>query len=249
MAGMPARQPVCSAIPWTGVMLLAVYSSTLIGIELATSQQHVRHFVTDISGPVPFYAVNTTLSVFLLWATALLFFSSARISVQQLAWRPPVWWLASQCLLFGWLGCDDRFLFHETLAARFDIGDHYVLAALAGVEGLLLALAYVRSWLSRPVIQCLAIAAGLFTVMLGVDALAPHDLRLRLSVEDATKTCACFFFLRFAWLMHSERMAQATSDAVGEAVLQAHFEHLPTSGCDGQLPSGEAQAGQLYEVG
>ncbi len=53
--------------------LLAVYSVVLIGVELNTSQDYVRNFFTDIDGPVPFYAVNTTLSVFFLWATALVF--------------------------------------------------------------------------------------------------------------------------------------------------------------------------------
>jgi len=54
-------------------LLVAVYSIGLLLIEWQTSQLYVRQFVTDIQGDVFFYAINTTVSVFLLWATALLF--------------------------------------------------------------------------------------------------------------------------------------------------------------------------------
>ncbi len=233
----PANSPVLSR---AGVTLLAFYSAALIGIELATSQEFVRHFVTDITGPVPFYAVNTTLSVFLLWAASLLFLNAAGIGVRPDDDRPATWWLVSQFLVFAWLGCDDRFLFHETAAFWLGIGDHYVLASVGALEGLLLAFAWSRNWLTRPVILSLGIAGVLFVLMLGVDAKAPHDLRLRLSIEDAAKTCACFFFLKFAWQMHTERIAHATRDAAETAVLQAHFEHRRAT---------EESADLLQEVG
>ncbi|EDN67522.1 membrane protein [Beggiatoa sp. PS] len=54
-------------------LLVAAYSIGLLLIEWQTSQLYVRQFVTDIQGDVFFYAINTTVSVFLLWATALLF--------------------------------------------------------------------------------------------------------------------------------------------------------------------------------
>ena len=44
----------------------------LVAIELQTSQDYVRQYFTDIRGDVFLYAVNTTLSTFLLAATALL---------------------------------------------------------------------------------------------------------------------------------------------------------------------------------
>jgi hypothetical protein len=56
-----------------GFVLLTVYSVVLMVIEWQTSQSYVRQFFTDIEGEVFFYAINTTFSVFLLWATALLF--------------------------------------------------------------------------------------------------------------------------------------------------------------------------------
>jgi hypothetical protein len=55
------------------LLLVAVYSIALLLIEWQTSQTYIRQFVTDIQGDVFFYAINTTFSVFLLWATALLF--------------------------------------------------------------------------------------------------------------------------------------------------------------------------------
>ncbi|MCA9115003.1 MAG: hypothetical protein KDA79_07945, partial [Planctomycetaceae bacterium] len=204
------------AVPLFVVVLLAGYSAVLIGIELATSQEYVRHFVTDIDGPVPFHAINTSLSVFLQWSTALLFLLAAAVPVRSHRNRPTVYWLVSQVVFFAWLGCDDRFKFHELLGGRLGIGDHYVLLALAGVEGLLLTFACLRGWIYGAVVQSLLLASVLFAFMLGVDALAPHALPLRLSVEDAAKTCACFFFLRFAWQMLFLRMEQRLADVAEE---------------------------------
>ena len=73
------RDADCEAVPIVNrsrlllFILLAVYSVVLIVIEWQTSQPYVRQFFTDIKGDVFFYAINTTFSVFLLWATALLF--------------------------------------------------------------------------------------------------------------------------------------------------------------------------------
>jgi hypothetical protein len=55
------------------LVLLGIYSIVLIVIEILVSQEFVRNFFTDITGPVPFYAINTSLSVFLLLATVLTF--------------------------------------------------------------------------------------------------------------------------------------------------------------------------------
>ena len=46
---------------------------------------------------------------------------------------------------------------------------------------------------------CLAAASVLFGVMMFADACLPHDMAMRLSIEDLAKTWATFFFFLFAW--------------------------------------------------
>ena len=60
--------------------LLVAYTGALLSIEYRFGQDYVRNYFTDIKGPVRFYAVNTTLSAFLLWAIALLFFLCLRLA-------------------------------------------------------------------------------------------------------------------------------------------------------------------------
>ncbi|QDU40128.1 hypothetical protein Mal4_44830 [Maioricimonas rarisocia] len=202
MIALSGNAPKRSAsLPAILLAMFGVYSVALIITEWMTSQEYVRHFVTDIVGPVPLYAINTSLSVFLLWGTALLFVVAAQIPVRSGRSAIPGWWLYSQAAVFAYLGADDRFLIHETVAALLDIGDHYVLFGVGMAEAALLAFAFREGWIKTTALLSLGVASILFAAMLGVDALAPHDLRLRLSVEDVLKTWACLMFLRFSWLM------------------------------------------------
>ena len=216
---------------WPPILLVGVslYSVLLIGIESMTSQAYVRHFVTDITGPVPFYAVNTSFSVFLLWATALLFVVASAVPA-SLRGSTEQWWLLAQAALFAYLGADDRFLIHETVSRFLRIGDHFVLLGVAAIEVALLAYGLRKGWLPTKAIRSLGIAAVLFAAMLGVDALAPHDLRLRLSVEDVLKTWACLYFLRFAWLILFVRI-----DAL--AVASSHNESSTPNVSSADRPS------------
>jgi len=177
--------------------LLIAYSVVLLGIEWTTSQDYVRHFFTDVTGPVPFYAVNTTLSVSLLWGAALLFGVSAFCSNERKAFAARNFFL-SQMAIFFWLGFDDRFQFHEKASALLKIRDEWILLAVAGVE-LALLLKYSRIYLSRTAIRHFISASILFVGMIIIDGLFPHDLVLRLSSEDILKTWACFQFALAAW--------------------------------------------------
>jgi len=180
-------------------ILLAVYNVALIAIELRTSQDFVRYFFTDIYGPVPFYAVNTTLTVFLMWASALLFLVSLVCIAEVPESRRLRWFLLSQVLMFSFLGFDDRFQFHEKVAWRLEIGDHYIILIAATVESLFLVLLGGRPLLKSKANKYLCLGILLFAVMLGIDAFVQHDLVLRLSAEDLAKTWASAFFYLFAW--------------------------------------------------
>ncbi len=187
--------------------LLAVYSVVLIILELQTSQEHIRNYFTDIQGPVRFYAVNTTLSVMLLWATALIFLI-ARHCDGQARRRERSWFYLSQAVLFFCLGIDDRFQFHEWAAFRLDIPDHYVLILVGLAEvGCLL---YWRRVLfsNRTAVSNLVLGGALFLVMLGIDALAPEKQILRLSLEDLCKAWSAMFFCFYGWAFLQREIEQ-----------------------------------------
>jgi hypothetical protein len=186
-----------------GFGVLAVYSAGLLAIEWSTSQDFVRNFFTDIEGPVPFYAVNTTLSVFLLWTAAVLFLVAAACTADDRGaarWRR---FFLSQVCVFAFLGMDDRFKFHEWSARHLGIGDHWVLMAVAVAEAaLLVLLGGALVWRSRSVLL-LGAGTALFGVMFLIDACFPHDMVLRLSLEDLAKTWSAALFCLWAWSLCS----------------------------------------------
>ena len=177
---------------------LSIYSAVLIATELLTSQDHVRQYFTDIEGDVFFFAINTSLSAFLLSGTALLLAFAALAGPTGKVDRMG-WFLLSQAGMFGFLAMDDRFLVHEALAYRLAIGDHFVMLTWAVAEtGLLVSL-------GRPVFVTVRVAAlfaagcAFFALMLSFDALVPHDMVLRLSIEDLSKSWAAACFLGAGW--------------------------------------------------
>ena len=193
---------------WIIFAILAIYSAVLVGIEWCTSQDYVRNFVCDIDGPVPFFAINTTLSVFLLWGTALLFAVCLACDHGMKNRRRAHWFYLSQIMVFVWLGLDDRFKLHEHIAWRLGIGDHFVLIVVAVAELLLLGLLGWSIVIRRSVFLRLCAASLLFLVMLFFDAVVPHDALLRLSLEDIAKTWASLFFCLFAWHVFLERVRE-----------------------------------------
>lgn len=118
-------------------ILIAVYSLILLITEWQTSQLFVRQFLTDIGQyEIAGYAINTTLSVFLLWATALLFVISLSCVDKK---SPEYWFFISQIIMFIYLGCDERFLIHESVGKFLGRNDAYLLLGLGIIEVGLLA--------------------------------------------------------------------------------------------------------------
>ena len=194
-------------------LLLAVYSAALIAIELRTSQDHVRHYFTDIEGPVRLYAINTTLTTFLLWSAALIF------SIQLLLLERPAGrsvekaFCVSQILIFAYLGFDDRFVVHERLSEAWGIHDTLILAAIGAVEAACLLLLGAPWSLPRRGVLYLSIAAAAFLVMASIDAFLPGELELRLSFEDLAKVWSAFFLFLFSWEVLKLRIAEIEGDA------------------------------------
>jgi hypothetical protein len=194
-------------------LLLAVYSFTLMVIEWQTSQDFVRQFVTDIGeDKILFYGINTTLSVFLLWATALLF-GICLLCVNKIKERKDYLFYLSQVIMFAYLGFDDRFLIHERIGALLGRNDAYLILGLGLIEiGLLVWLGNLRQK-TKAARVFLYSAAVFFAIMVVIDAKFPSQMLLRLSLEDITKLWADICLALFAYEILKQRIAQLSSCA------------------------------------
>lgn len=101
--------------------------------------------------------------------------------------------------MFTYLGFDDRFMFHEKVSYRLGIDDHYILLAAAALE-----VFFLWRLAGAPVLRSragtyLALGVLFFGIMLFIDACLPHEMVLRLSLEDLAKMWGTVFFFRFAW--------------------------------------------------
>ena len=191
--------------------LAVIYSIVLLLIEWQTSQDVVRQFVTDIESDVPFYAINTTLSVFLLWATALIF-GVCLVFVDKVKQRRDYLFNLSQVIMFAYLGFDDRFLIHETIGFGLGRNDAYLILGLGLLEvGLLVVIGNLRQ---KPVValRFLFAAAVFFAMMVVIDAKFPSQMVLRLSLEELTKLWAGICLALFAWEILLYHIAQLKAD-------------------------------------
>jgi len=196
------------------ISLLAIYSLILVLIELFTSQDYIRHYFTDISGPVFFYAVNTSLSVILFFGTALVFCICLVMSGPMANPSQKQIFYITQILLFVYLGLDDRFLIHDLVLPHFGINGDYILAVLAVVEGVvLLKLGKVLN--ENNAIRTYFLLAVLFSLFMFIaDLFLPPELVLRLSMEDLSKTWSAFFLFLFAWAYFKKELNQIKSKMI-----------------------------------
>lgn len=175
---------------------LTLYSITLIYIEKHSSQEFVRNFFTDIQGPVFFYAINTSLSVFLLWSTALVF-AICLLCIDSLKAPQEKLFYFSQIGLFAWLGFDDRFLIHEHLSHW--VHEIYILPTLALLEVYFLVTFGQLNKQPQSVLFYLSMGTIFTGIMLVIDTFMPSHMMLRLSAEDLSKSWGAFFLFLFAW--------------------------------------------------
>lgn len=207
-----------------GLMLFA-YSVLLISIELRTSQAHVRPYFSDIEGDVFFFAVNTSLSSFLLAGTSLLlafatFADGRRLDRQGLLFAVQ----AAFCL---YMAFDDRFRFHEQLAAALQVHDPYIMATIALLNVAVYIFLFRPSHFTLSMAIALTASAAFFFAMLVFDALMPHDMVLRLSLEDLCKSWSSFFFLHFGWEAARFRLLGARNGEQGLRLPAALLMRTP----------------------
>lgn len=212
---------------WLIAPLLALYSAWLIGLELRTSQAHVRPYFSDIEGNIAFHAVNTTISASLLGGAALLMLFAAASRGGD---RRPL--LLSQAAMFGLLAFDDRFQLHERLGERIGVGDHYVMGLWALIELALLAAFCRPRHVSARMAAFFASGGALFALMFAFDTVVPHDMVLRLSIEDLGKTWGAAMFFAAGWdaaRAHLQEPAAAPS-AVAEDPVEDRAHMLQVIG-------------------
>lgn len=180
-------------------------------MELNTSQNYVRQYFSDIEGDVPFFAINTTLSVFFLaGACLLLLFLATNLSEGAPA-RSRLF-LVVQAGIFLLLALDDRFQLHEAIAYRVGIGDHYILGVWASLQVANLLLLCRLPLINVTTAILFAGAVAFFAVMMVFDIWVAHDGVLRLSVEDLSKTWATALFLAAAWSLARFHLAPRETD-------------------------------------
>lgn len=194
---------------------LAVYSLALVFIEAGTSQAILKMYCTDIKGPVRFYAVNTSLSTFMLWATALVFGLNFHITRPVgLAWDRQSLFYASQVAMFAYLGFDERFQFHEILSGWIGLpNDVYLVMTMGVIElGMLFGIGRVHH--ATPSARNYLLGAALcFGVMVIIDGFFPSRMFLRLSFEEIFKIWADFLLLCFALELFSGHVRALKSSA------------------------------------
>ena len=145
-----------------------------------------------------FYGINTTLTVFLLWATSLLFFVSYVITGKSEYENDKRFYL-SQTIVFAFLGFDDRFLIHEKIGETTGINDALLLLIIGVAEVVLILWIGRIMARSREIQLCLLLSSLLFGLMIFIDGFLPPGMLFRLSAEDLSKTWACFFLFLYSW--------------------------------------------------
>lgn len=191
---------------------LGVYTLVIAAVEFFGSPRIVRYFLTDIvsTNPdyshLPFYAVNTSLSVFFLWAGAVLFLMAWRCLRDQDHGGGEELFLVSQMLMFFYLGCDDRFLIHEGLSDQLEFKDWMFFGIMGSLEAFFL-LYFGRIFSrSRKVLVDIVLAGFFFSIMFMIDIVVPYNVKMHLSGEDLSKLWSAVFLFKFSWDTCSEKI-------------------------------------------
>lgn len=191
--------------------VLILFSIIIITLEFRFGQEYVRHYLTDLKGPVFFYGIQTTITTVLLviisYNFVLTYFFAKNIPSKPGNFR--LFFLA-QTLIFLFLAIDERFMIHERLAFFLNIHDAIPLLTIAAFQ--LLIFLYYRDYCKSLVYWSSPIVLGsiCFAVMIAIDTFAPLHADLRLSFEDLFKLWGIFFFFRYscklflAWVKPTE---------------------------------------------
>lgn len=122
---------------WLLVCLLFIYSSGIVVISFV-KPLWIEPIFDEIRGPFVFFAINTSLTMFFLWASALLFIvNTFAESILENRTRIIVFYIIQAAILF-YLGLDERFMFHERAGDATGLDDVIFLLGIVIVELMLL---------------------------------------------------------------------------------------------------------------
>jgi hypothetical protein len=199
-------------LQWLFFSGLTVYTLAVAAVEFFVSQRAARYFLTDMIsnspefGHLPFFAVNTSLSVFFLWAGAVLFLMAWRSLTPEEYGGKEELFLVSQLLIFFSLGADDRFLIHEGLSDTLEFKDWIFFGILGALEAYCLLVPGRLFQRGFKALCDIFIAGSFFGLMMLADVILPHNMVLRLSIEDLAKLWSAVFLFKFAWDTCTEKI-------------------------------------------
>jgi hypothetical protein len=109
-------------------------------------------------------------------------------------------------LIFFFLGVDDRFMMHEGLSDTVGFKDWIFFGILGGLEAYCLLVQGRLFQRGRKALLNIFIAGVFFGLMMFADVFLPHNMVLRLSIEDLSKLWSAFFLFKFAWDTCAEKI-------------------------------------------
>jgi hypothetical protein len=195
--------------------ILILFSIIIITLESKFGQDYVRHYLTDLKGPVLFYGIQTTITTVLLviisYNFILTYFFAKNIPTHPKNFKL---FFLSQALVFLFLAVDERFMIHERIAFVLKIHDAIPLLGIAVFQ--LLIFIYYRVYCKTLIYWNSPIVLGsiCFAVMILIDAFAPLNAGLRLSFEDLFKLWGIFFFFRYSCKIFLEWVRPAKKAAI-----------------------------------
>ncbi|MFO8129536.1 MAG: hypothetical protein R6T99_06505 [Bacteroidales bacterium] len=185
---------------WLLFGLLILYTLGILVLSVINFDGWVIPLYREIRGPSYFFALNTTLTMFFLWGSALLFIVNAMVeSMLQNRTRKIVFYV-SQAIIFFYMGFDDRFILHEKIGAVLSIDDAFVIIIFGIIE--MLILVFYEKIQKQPLSRWkYLLMAGIgFAIMAIADIkfipLEAYGIN-RTLLEDIPKTWAAFFLMLY----------------------------------------------------
>ena len=181
------------------IPILIVYSLFIMAIEYKLGQNYVRHYLTDLKGPVLLFGIHTTITTVLLsiisYQFVLTYCFAKGINESNKRFK---FFFLFQAVLFLILAFDDRFMLHERIAYVLGFHDAIPLLILAFSE--LAVLLYFKEIKLKAIKwnSPLILGSICFAIMIIIDVFAPLHSTMRLSIEDLFKLWGIFFLFNYA---------------------------------------------------
>ena len=193
--------------------LLIIYSITLIATEIFSTNDLAPSLFSPISkvdGSLiseHFYAVNTTLSVFLYWSVALVFVICMLFSEEEQGVTREQYFYLTQVLIFILMGMSYRFMLHKMIAAWFGFAPGCLILGLAIFE-FFLVVNYNNSYPAATIGAPLYLAFAFWLLVAILETFGETKFTGHLSLANLSRTWSGILFFCFAWrVLYTKIMA------------------------------------------